>query len=102
AGEKECEVITSQQKQKAVAASQRISVEELSSKSNARHYSLPRQIAMYLCKRLTKHSYPEIGRAFGGKHHTTVIHSVGKIESLVSSDETLQKLISELSESLQR
>ena len=42
-----------------------------------------------------------IGRAFGGKHHTTVIHSVEKIESLVATDETLQRLITELSESLQ-
>jgi ATPase involved in DNA replication initiation len=57
---------------------------------------------MYLCKQLTKHSYPEIGRAFGGKHHTTVIHSVEKIESLVTSDGTLQRLISEISESLQK
>ena len=57
---------------------------------------------MYLCKNLTKHSYPEIGRAFSGKHHTTVMHSVEKIEALVATDETLQRLISELSESLQK
>ena len=38
---------------------------------------------MYLCKTLNKHSFPEIGREFGGKHHTTVIHSVDKIEGLV-------------------
>ena len=57
---------------------------------------------MYLCKHLTKHSYPEIGRAFGGKHHTTVMHSVEKIEALVATDETVQRLISELTESLQK
>jgi chromosomal replication initiator protein len=57
---------------------------------------------MYLCKHHTKHSYPEIGRAFGGKHHTTVMHSVEKIEALVTTDETLQRLISELSESLEK
>jgi chromosomal replication initiator protein len=56
---------------------------------------------MYLCKQLTKHSYPEIGRAFGGKHHTTVMHSVEKIEALAATDETLQRLTSEFSESLQ-
>ncbi len=97
AGEEESDVITILQIQKAVAASHRMNVEELISKSNARHYSLPRQIAMYLCKRLTKHSYPEIGRAFGGKHHTTVIHSVGKIESLVVKDMNIQKVVNEIS-----
>src|SRR6266480_1152216 len=102
AKEEESGVITLQQIQKLVAATYKLSVDELLSKNNARNISHPRQIAMYLCKNLTKHSYPEIGRAFGGKHHTTVIHSVEKIERLVSSDETLQKLISELSESLQR
>ena len=102
AKEEESGVITLQQIQKLVAATYKLSVDELLSKNNARHISHPRQIAMYLCKNLTKHSYHEIGRAFGGKHHTTVIHSVEKIEGLVSSDETLQKLINELSESLQR
>lgn len=102
AKEEESGVITLQQIQKLVAATYKLSVDELLSKNNAHNISHPRQIAMYLCKNLTKHSYPEIGRAFGGKHHTTVIHSVEKIERLVSSDETLQKLINELSESLQR
>jgi chromosomal replication initiator protein len=101
AKEEESGVITITQVQKLVATTYKLSVDELLSKNNARHISHPRQVAMYLCKHLTKHSYPEIGRAFGGKHHTTVIHSVEKIESLVSTDETLQRLISELSESLQ-
>jgi chromosomal replication initiator protein len=101
AKEEEPGVITIQQIQKLVATTYKLSVDELLSKNNARHISHPRQIAMYLCKHLTKTSYPEIGRAFGGKHHTTVIHSVEKIETLVSSDETLQRLITELSESLQ-
>lgn len=102
AKEEEAGVVTAQQIQKLVASTYKLSIEELLSKNNARHISHPRQVAMYLCKHLTKHSYPEIGRAFGGKHHTTVIHSVEKIESLVSTDETLQRLISELSESLQK
>ena len=102
AKEEESGVITLQQIQKLVASTYKLSVEELLSKNNARHISHPRQVAMYLCKNLTKHSYPEIGRAFGGKHHTTVIHSVEKIESLVGTDETLQRLITELSESLQK
>jgi chromosomal replication initiator protein len=102
AKEEESGVVTIQQIQKAVASNYKLTSEELISKNNARQISLPRQVAMYLCKHLTKHSYPEIGRAFGGKHHTTVMHSVEKIETLVASDETLQRLISELSESLQK
>jgi len=99
--EEESGVVTIQQIQKLVASTYKLTIDELVSKNNARQISHPRQIAMYLCKHLTKHSYPEIGRAFGGKHHTTVIHSVEKIEALVATDETLQRLISELSESLQ-
>ena len=102
AKEEDSGVVTVQQIQKLVASTYKLSVDELLSKNNARHISHPRQVAMYLCKHLTKHSYPEIGRSFGGKHHTTVIHSVEKIESLVGSDSTLQRLISELSESLQK
>jgi chromosomal replication initiator protein len=98
--EAESDVITINKIQKAVAASYRIRVEELISKSNTRRLSLPRQVAMYLCKRLTKHSYPDIGRAFGGKHHTTVIHSFGKIESLVTSDPEMQRLVNEITETL--
>ncbi|HJT67075.1 MAG TPA: chromosomal replication initiator protein DnaA [Pyrinomonadaceae bacterium] len=102
AKEDEPDVITIQQIQKLVASTYKLTIEELVSKNNARNISHPRQVAMYLCKHLTKHSYPEIGRAFGGKHHTTVMHSVEKIEVLVGTDETLQRLISELSESLQK
>jgi chromosomal replication initiator protein len=57
---------------------------------------------MYLCKKLTKHSYPEIGRAFGGKHHTTVIHSFEKIQSLSAADASLQRLLVDLSAGLQK
>lgn len=102
AKEEESGAITIQQIQKLVASTYKLTSEELVSKNNARQISHPRQVAMYLCKHLTKHSYPEIGRAFGGKHHTTVMHSVEKIEALVATDETLQRLISELTESLQK
>ena len=102
AHEEESEAITLQRIQKVVAAHFRISVDELLSKSNARQFSHPRQIAMYISKSLTKHSYPEIGRAFGGKHHTTVMHSVAKIESLRSRDASIQKLVQDLSQNLQK
>jgi len=86
--------------QKAVAAYYKMKVEDLTAKSNARSVALPRQIAMYLSKRLTKNSYPEIGRQFGGKHHTTVIHSVVKIEKLISSDPRMHRVVSGLVDSI--
>ena len=60
----------------------------------------PRQVAMFLCKELTSYSYPEIGKAFGGKDHTTVIHAVKKIESILEIDQKLKKQIFELKESI--
>src|SRR6266567_1799113 len=88
--------------QKTVAAHYRMKTEELTAKSNARRIALPRQVAMYLAKRLTNHSYPEIGRQFGGKHHTTVIHSVVKIEKLINSDPQMHKVVSALVDSICR
>lgn len=92
--------ITLDQIQQMVAAHYRLRTEELKSKSNARQIAVPRQVAMYLCKRLTKHSFPEIGREFGGKHHTTVIHSVEKIETLVKNDQNFHRVVSELIDNL--
>lgn len=83
--------------QKAVADYYKISVDNLRSRSNVRTVLVPRQVAMYLCKRLTKKSYPEIARQFGGKHHTTVIHSVEKINRLVDSDREMEAVIKRLS-----
>ena len=102
ASDEESGVIKIDQIQRTVAGVYKISVEQLIAKSNARQFSFPRQVAMYLCKKLTKHSYPEIGRAFGGKHHTTVIHSVEKIQSMASSDPGLNRLLLDMSESLQK
>jgi chromosomal replication initiator protein len=73
---------------------------QLKMKSNTRQITYPRQIAMYLIKDLTQASLPEIGRAFGGKHHTTVLHSVQKIEELRHTDDDLNRLIQSLSDSL--
>src|ERR1044071_6133547 len=95
-------VITIEQIQKAVAAAFKLTPEQLVSKSNARQIAFPRQVAMYLCKQLTKHSFPEIGRAFGGKHHTTVMHSCEKVQSLSATDAGLQKQLIDLSKSLKK
>lgn len=83
-----------------VASHYKLTVEEMKSKNNSRAVAVPRQVAMYLCKRLTNHSYPEIGREFGGKHHTTVMHSYEKIEGLVKKDSVFHNTISGLIDSL--
>jgi chromosomal replication initiator protein len=92
--------ITIEQIQRAVAQHYKLRVEDLKSKNNSRQIAVPRQIAMYLCKKLTKHSFPEIGREFGGKHHTTVIHSVEKIESLVEKDPNFHRVVSDIIDSI--
>ncbi len=74
---------------------------QLKMKSNTRQIAYPRQIAMYVVKDLTHASLPEIGRYFGGKHHTTVLHSIQKIEELRQHDEHLNSLIQSLTDSLQ-
>ena len=86
--------------QKAVADHYKLTVDNLRARSNVRHFLVPRQVAMYLCKRLTKKSYPEIAREFGGKHHTTVIHSVEKIEKSISTDADLSMLVRRLIDTL--
>jgi len=96
----ETELITIRKIQQAVAAHYHLKVEQLTTKSNARQVSNPRQVAMYLCKQLTKSSFPEIGRQFGGKHHTTVMHSVDKVQRLVASDAEFQRSVAKLIETL--
>ena len=83
--------------QRAVAEEFQLKPQQLSEKNNARAISYPRQVAMYLCKEILGMSLPEIGKAFGGKHHTTVLHAVTKIDKLCSRDESLNKLIHKLS-----
>ena len=85
-----------------VASHYNLTVEEMKSKNNSRAVSTPRQVAMSLCKRLTKHSFPEIGREFGGKHHTTVMHSVDKIDSLTKADSVFHNKVSELIDTICR
>ncbi|MGH9357607.1 MAG: chromosomal replication initiator protein DnaA [Terriglobia bacterium] len=77
-----------------------INLTQLKSKNNSRSVAYPRQIAMYLTKRLTPTSLPQIGREFGGKHHTTVLHSINKIEELRKGDREVNRLIHKLTDSL--
>ena len=87
--------------QKAVAERFQIKQSQLKEKSNTKKVVYPRQVAMYLVKELTNASLPEIGRAFGGKHHTTVIHSIGKIEKLRHTEAELNRLLHSLMDALQ-
>jgi chromosomal replication initiator protein len=87
--------------QKAVAERFQIKQSQLKEKSNTKKVVYPRQVAMYLVKELTDASLPEIGRAFGGKHHTTVIHSIHKIEQMRQQEPELNRLLHSLMDSLQ-
>jgi len=73
---------------------------QLKQKTNERKIAYPRQIAMYLAKELTPASLPEIGRSFSGKHHTTVLHSIQKIDTLRQRDADLNNLIHNLVDSI--
>jgi chromosomal replication initiator protein len=79
--------------QKHVADYYNLKLVELKSRNNSKSVAKPRQIAMYLCKSLTHASLPEIGRSFGGKHHSTVIHSIRKVNELRKKDGDFNTLI---------
>jgi len=92
--------VTIESIQKAVAEQFGLRLVEIKAKNNSRSIVYPRQIAMYLAKHLTEASLPEIGRQFGGKHHTTVLHSVDKIEEARKGDKDLNRLLNKLTETL--
>jgi chromosomal replication initiator protein len=81
--------VTIDEIQKRVAEHYNIRLADMHSARRARAVARPRQVAMYLCKQLTPRSLPEIGRKFGGRDHTTVMHAVRKIEELRTNDRTL-------------
>jgi len=85
--------------QKSVADHYSLKVTELKSKNNSKSVAMPRQIAMYLCKTLTNASLPEIGKSFGGKHHSTVIHSIRKVEAMRQKNGDFNTLIHNMLES---
>jgi chromosomal replication initiator protein len=92
--------ITIEAIQRAVAEQFGMRVVELKQKNNSRQIVVPRQIAMYLAKQMTEASLPEIGRQFGGKHHTTVMHSIAKIDDQRRADKDLNRTINKLMETL--
>ncbi|MBO8159696.1 chromosomal replication initiator protein DnaA [Thermosyntropha sp.] len=88
--------ITIENIQKAVAEYYGIQVSELLSKKRNKQLVYPRQIAMYLCRKLTDASYPQIGEQFGGRDHTTVLHANEKVEKDIINSPELKKTINEL------
>ena len=100
-------ILAQQEKRVSIEAIQRRVAEQfglrpadLKVRSNAKSIAFPRQVAMYLAKQLTGASLPEIGRAFGGKHHTTVLHSVKKIERVRKTDKDLAQRLHKLTDVL--
>ncbi len=95
----EDKVVTIDTIQKFVAEYYQLKLADLKSRNNSKSVAMPRQVAMYLCKALTNASLPEIGKSFGGKHHSTVIHSIRKIESMRQDDAAFNSLVNTLLES---
>jgi chromosomal replication initiator protein len=93
--------VTIEMIQKRVGEQYGLRLQDLKMRSNSKAIAFPRQVAMYLVKQLTAASLPEIGRQFGGKHHTTVLHSINKIETLRRADKDLNRTINRLLDSLQ-
>jgi chromosomal replication initiator protein len=91
--EQDDKAVTIEAIQKHVADYYQLKPSELKSKNNSKSVAKPRQVAMYLCKSLTHASLPEIGKSFGGKHHSTVIHSIKKVEELRTRDQNFNKLM---------
>ena len=73
-----------------------IRIDDLKSKKRTRELSYPRHIAMYLSRELTDLSLPKVGEAFGGRDHTTVIHGCEKIAADLKTDQTLNSILTEL------
>lgn len=82
--------------QKVVSEHFKISIEDLKSKKRNADLAFPRQIAMYLCRKLTDESFPKIGIEFGGKDHSTVMHAVEKIEKEIKNNPELENTLDKL------
>lgn len=85
-----------------VARHYKIKVADMDSKKRNAEITLPRQVAMYICREETDLSLPKIGKLFGGRHYSTVIHSHEKVQELMKNDETFSNEISKLMEELKK
>ena len=95
-GEEERKQITIEQIQRTASAFFGVRLSDMSAKGRARAVALPRQVAMYIARQLTHASLAEVGRAFGGKDHTTVLHAVDKIQALIREDPKFKKTVDTL------
>ena len=93
--------VTIEHIQKLVAEYFDLNLNELKSRNNSKAVAQPRQIGMYLCRRLTNASLPEIGREFGGKHHTTVLHSIKKVDEKMEFNKDFNSLVNKFLDSFQ-
>jgi chromosomal replication initiator protein len=96
----ESPAVTVETIQKLVADHFNLKVTELKSKTNSQQIAFPRQVAMYLCHKMTECSLPEIGRRFGGKHHSTVIHAIKKIDLKREREKEFDRLVDNFAQSL--
>jgi chromosomal replication initiator protein len=95
-------LVTVETIQKAVAEYYKVRLSDLLSPSRTRSLARPRQVAMSLAKELTRHSLPEIGEAFGGRDHTTVLHACKRVKGLRETDQAIQEDYSNLLRTLAR
>jgi chromosomal replication initiator protein len=93
-------VITAEDIQEAVASRFHVKISDLKSKRRTKTLVYPRQIAMFLCRDLTDASFPEIGRDFGGKDHTTIIHACKQMKKFQETDATLRSTLESLKEEI--
>jgi chromosomal replication initiator protein len=93
-------VITIEQIQRKVSDFFGVKLSDLKAKNRTKAVAFPRQIAMYLARQLTHASLTEVGRTFGGKDHTTVLHAVEKIQGLLQDDPKFKKTIDTLTQSI--
>jgi chromosomal replication initiator protein len=93
-------VITIEDIQEAVSSRFHIKISDLKSKRRTKTLVYPRQIAMFLCRDLTDSSFPEIGRDFGGKDHTTIIHACKQMQKFQETDATLRATLESLKEEI--
>ena len=93
----ENKILTIDDIQKAVAGFYNIKVSDLKSQRKLKTIAIPRQVAMYLCRTLTKGSFPQIGRDFGNKDHSTVMYAVKKMEKEILTNHTIKNAVDSLS-----
>jgi chromosomal replication initiator protein len=98
--DQDARAVTIETIQRFVSDYYQLKITDLKSRNNSKSVAMPRQVAMYLCKTLTHASLPEIGRSFGGKHHSTVIHSIKKVEELRKRSDEFNSLMATFLESI--